>query len=137
MAHVEQTVEIQRPVDEVWAVAGDPGRIGEWLPLLSDATLEGDVRVCRTSDGGELRERILDRSEEGRYYVYTIEQSPLPLRSYRSRLSVDGHGDHSHVVWDADFEPASPEQEAELTTMLTQVYAEGLASLRNSLEKSR
>lgn len=136
MAQVRETIEIQAAPERVWALAGDPGRIGEWLPALTGATLEGDRRTVTTADGGTIEERILERSEEGRYYVYEISRSPLPLASYRSRLAVHGHGGHAHVDWEASFEAESPELQPELTATFSQLYRDGLANLRQQLERS-
>lgn len=60
--------------------------------------------------------------------------SPLPLRSYRSALAVHGHGDHSHVTWEAQFEALEEGQEPELEAMFSGIYREGLASLRERVE---
>lgn len=135
MGQVRETIEIQASPEQVWALAGDPGRIAEWLPALADATLEGDRRAITTKDGGAIEERILERSEEGRFYVYEISESPLPLRSYHSRLAVHGHGEHAHVDWEATLEAESPDQEPELTATFSQIYREGLTNLREQLER--
>jgi hypothetical protein len=56
------------------------------------------------------------------------------LRSHTSRLSVHGHGDHSHVNWVAQFEADSPELEPELAQEFGRIYREGLTSLRGRVE---
>jgi hypothetical protein len=137
MGQVRETIEISASPEDVWALAGDPGRIGDWVPSLAESRLEDDHRACTTQEGGEIAERILERSDEGRYYVYEITDSPLPLRSYRSRLAVHGHGDHSHVNWEAEFEAESPDLEPDLAGNFSQIYREGLATLRDRLESPR
>lgn len=77
--------------------------------------------------GAELKERILEHSDEQRSYSYEIVEAPMPVRSYRSRLSVRGHGDHSHVEWEAEFEP-------ELVEAFSRTYREGLENLRQRFE---
>lgn len=134
MSHIEQTITIDAAPDEVWSVAGDPGRIGEWLPALSGASLEGDARTCTTVDGGTIRERILEHSDTERYYTYEIVEAPLPVASYRSTLSVDGHETHAHVTWSAEFEPADPATEQDVAAALDELYREGLESLQAQLE---
>jgi uncharacterized protein YndB with AHSA1/START domain len=134
MARIRETIQIAADPDRVWDVAGDPGRIADWLPLLSSSRVDGDARECTMKDGGELRERILEHSDEDHVYSYEILEGPMPIRSYRSRFSVEGHDGHSHVDWEAEFEPERPEQEAELVEMLTKTYREGLESLRGRLE---
>jgi len=134
MALVNETIEIRALPDDVWAVAGDPGRIGEWVPALAGSTSVDEGRACTLQDGAEILERVLEHSDEGRYYVSEITSSPLPLRSHTSRLSVHGHGDHSHVNWVAEFEAESPQLEPELVQEFAHMYREGLTTLRNRLE---
>lgn len=134
MGRVRETIEIDAAPEDVWALAGDPGRIGEWVPALAGSTVEDDYRACTTQDGGEMLERVLEHSDENRYYVYEIASSPLPLQTYRSRLAVHGHHDHSHVDWEAEFEAQSPELEPELAGNFSQIYRDGLATLRDRLE---
>ncbi len=134
MAQILEGVEIHAPAEEVWALAGDPGRIGEWVPALAGSTVQDDYRACTTQEGAKIVERILDHSDEGHYYVYEIASSPLPLRSYRSWLAVDGHGDHSHVTWGAEFEAESADLEPELAARFSGIYREGLETLRHRVE---
>lgn len=136
MARIHESIEIGAPPEEVWDVAGDPGRIADWLPILSSSRAEAGARQCTMVEGGVLEERILEHSDDERYYTYEIAEGPLPLRSYRSRLAVEGHGDHSHVDWQAEFEPESAEQEAELVETFTTTYRDGLESLRQRVESA-
>ncbi len=134
MAQILEGVEIHAPAEQVWALVGDPGRIGEWVPALAGSTLHDDYRACTTQEGAKIVERILDHSDEEHYYIYEIASSPLPLRLYRSWLSVQGHGDHSHVSWEAEFEAESPDLEPEPAGKFGEIYREGLAALRDRLE---
>lgn len=134
MTDIREEMAIQARPDLVWELAGDPGRIAEWLPALDESSLEDDQRACTLESGGKLVERIVDRSDEERYYTYEIVESPLPLRNYRSRFEVRGHGDHSHVIWTAEFEPTGGVDEAELEAMFVRIYSEGLESLRTASE---
>ncbi|MGH2947785.1 MAG: SRPBCC family protein [Solirubrobacteraceae bacterium] len=134
MARVSESIMIEADADEVWELAGDPARIAEWVPSLSSATAEGDQRTCTLEQGGELVERIVERSDEGRFYEYEIVDAPLPLRSYRSRLAVEEHDGHAHVDWVAEFEPQRPQDEAQLGEAFAATYRSGLESLRGRLE---
>ena len=134
MPHIHEEIEIQASPDEIWPVAGNPGRIADWVPALSSSHAEGSARECTMVNGAELKERILEHSDAQRSYSYEIVEAPVPLRSYRSRLSVHGHDGHTHVVWEAEFEPGEPEQEAELIETFKRTYREGLESLRERFE---
>lgn len=131
---IVEEVTIDASPEEVWRVAGDPATIGKWVPALAGSTLTGAERHCTTGDGATISERILAHSDADRSYAYTIVDSPLPLRWYRSTLAVRGHGEHSHVRWEAEFEAVEETQEEELEQLFTGIYRDGLASLRERLE---
>ncbi|WP_181813575.1 SRPBCC family protein [Gaiella occulta] len=131
---ISESIAVHGTPEAVWAVAGDPGAIGEWVPALAESSYGDGERVCTTGDGAEIRERVLEHSDAEQSYTYEIVASPLPLRSYRSTLSVHGHGDHSHVTWEARFEALEEGQEPELEAMFSELYRDGLASLRERVE---
>jgi hypothetical protein len=134
MAIIHETIQIDADPQRVWDLAGDPARIAERVPALASATAEGDERRCELADGGELVERIIERSDAGRFYEYEIVDAPIPLRSYRSRLTVQDHEGHAHVDWVAEFEPQRGGQEEQLTEAFAATYRNGLEELRARLE---
>ena len=79
--------------------------------------------------------RPAERSDAERFYVYEITDSPMPIASYRSRLAVSGHGDHAHVTWTADFEPAEGGDADQLEATFSQIYRDGLESVRSRVER--
>ncbi len=134
MALIRESIEIPVTPDEIWGLIGDPGRVGEWVPALSGSSATTDGRACTTAEGAEILERVLEHSDEERFYTYAVVASPFPLRSYVSSLSVQPHGRGSRVDWTADFEPDEPEQEDGLRTAFSQVYRGGLDALRERFE---
>ena len=128
--HITETIAVAADAGRVWSVVGDAATISAWLPAIATSSVEGQQRFCTTADGADLRECILERSDDERFYVYEILDSPMPVQSYRSRLSVDGHGDHSHVTWTADFEPSEGADAAEVEAMFSTIYREGLENVR-------
>jgi uncharacterized protein YndB with AHSA1/START domain len=137
MTQIHETITIDADPERVWALAGDPARIGQWLPALASSELDGDERSCTTVDGAELKERIVEHNDAERYYVYEITEAPMPVESYRSVLSVHGHDGHSHVGWQADFEAGDAAAAAELEAAFAQIYREGLENLRAHVEGAR
>jgi hypothetical protein len=131
---ISETITMHGSPEAVWAIAGDPGAIGEWVPALAESSYSGHERVCTTGDGAEIRERVLAHSDADRSYTYEIVTSPMPLRSYRSTLTVHGHDGHSHVTWEAELVALEEAQEPELQAMFSQLYREGLATLRDRVE---
>jgi hypothetical protein len=132
---VTESIAVHAPPEAVWSIIRDPASIGEWLPILAGAIYEAGERICWTRDGDEIRERILDSSDEERWMAYEIATSPFPLLSNHSRIAVHGHGDHSHVVWTTELEAIEPGQEDELAETFGALYREGLASLVDAVER--
>ena len=136
MVRIRQTIEIQAPADEVWRVLGRPERIADFHPHVVAARLEGTLRACTLVDGSEVVERIVEHSVVHRFYTYELAGALDSLRGYRACLAVRGHGDHSHVDWDAELEPARAD-DAALVAGLEDTFAEGLEHLRATFGRSR
>lgn len=128
--HIKESLVIPAPPDAVWSVGGDVGRIADWVPALEESHLEGDVRRLRLAGrSGDATERIVERDDPQRYYVYDYLSGPLPLKLYRSRFEVLDHADGSEVVWTAELEAKSADAEAGLAGVISQTYQAGLAEL--------
>ena len=134
MANVRETVTIAAHPNEVWEIAGDPGRIADWVPAIATSAADGDERSCTLVDGAELVERILGRSDAQRYYDYEIVDAPMPVRFYRSRLSVTERDGIAQVDWTAEFEPQRPADEDRLVEAFAATYRGGLEALRDQVE---
>jgi len=134
MAIVHETIQIEADPERVWELAGDPARIAEWVPALASATAEGGERRCTLEDGGELVERIIERPTRSGSTSTRSSTRPMPLRSYRSRLTVHGHDGHAHLDWVAEFEPQQPGHEEQLAEAFAATYRSGLEELRGRFE---
>lgn len=132
--NIRESKTIQAAADTVWAVVGHVARVSVWVPAIESSSLEGDVRTAGFAGGGEARERIVERDDDGRTYVYEYLEGPLALTRYRSRLRVDPKADGtSEVVWDAEFAAGTPEQEAALRDAIAGIYAGALEELDRML----
>jgi carbon monoxide dehydrogenase subunit G len=129
MARVVRDVRIQRQPDDVWAVVGDYESIPTWLPVITEAKVQGNERVCQMGDQGTLREEILSRDDAARRYEYRIHESPLPITSYRASMEVQPDGDGSRFIWTIDIEPP------EMVEALTPIWDQGVEGLRALLER--
>lgn len=136
MPTVQKDIQISAPAAEVWAVAGDPGRIADWLPALESSHVEGDHRSCTLVEGGQIEEKILEHSDEDRRYRYQILEGPMPLSSYESTFEVDDHDGHAHIKWTAEFEPEDAGQEPELIETFGDIYSSGLDALKQKIEQA-
>ncbi len=137
MAEIEVTGTIPAPIADVWAVAGDFGRVADWVPALagselgagSDGSSVGDTRQCQIEGGPALAEAQTARSDADYTYSYAITESPLPLSNYASTIRLEADGDQTTLVWSASFDP-DPGAEEATTSMINGVYEAGLATLQ-------
>lgn len=96
--------------------------------------MDGDTRHATfAGGGGDAVERIVEHDDAGRSHLYEYLSGPLPLREYRSRITVDADGDGSTVTWDAAFTSGSAEGDEELATAIRGIYRDALARLRQEL----
>jgi carbon monoxide dehydrogenase subunit G len=58
MPKIINTLELTVDAGRAWQVLGDLTDAASWIPGVVSARMNGDVRVCTTVDGGEIRERI-------------------------------------------------------------------------------
>jgi hypothetical protein len=96
MARAHASSVINAPIDQVWAHIRDFNGLANWHPAVAKSTIEGGgqsdrvgcVRVLTLQDGGVIRERLLEMSDLGHHYSYSILESPLPVANYRATLRL-------------------------------------------------
>ncbi len=97
MAEVSATIEIERPVDQVWDVLADFGAIVEWAPnvdhsSLTTAQADGIGAVRRVQVGRNvLLERIV-QWEPRVGLSYELTGLPPVVRSANNRWTLSGSG---------------------------------------------
>ncbi|MEN0138918.1 MAG: SRPBCC family protein [Rhodococcus sp. (in: high G+C Gram-positive bacteria)] len=128
----EISIQKQFPVDAqtVWARVGDPGAIAEWIPSVASTRMEREIRHLVFADGRPARERIVEHSDSERRYTYEYLDGPLPLKQYRSTISVrDATSGACTVEWTATFSADSEAVESELSSAIESIYREALDEL--------
>ena len=131
MAKVHASIAVNAAPDAVWAVVGSPDSLSEWHPAIAASPVSDGVRQTTIEGGGSLVEPIVEHSDDNRYYIYEITESPFPMSSYRSRIAVEDAAGSSRVLWETDFEPDDPATEAEMTATFTSIYEAGLEVVRD------
>jgi mxaD protein len=147
---VEQTVEIKAPVSKVWATIKDFDSLNSWHPAFAkDEIIKGAngkvgaVRQLTVKDGPTFTEQLLAFSSKHHSFKYKIiDESPLPIRSYVSTLSVKAGAEGTSVVtWTGTFKrknasdsPPEAESDAGVTKFITGVYRGGLDNLKKMIE---
>ena len=128
----EVTIDIAAPPDQVWVLAGDPARVGEWFPAVVECEMDGDVRRVTMGNGAHLVERITRRDDAQRTYAYSVQEGIPGLTSHEAVILVEGAPGGSRVRWSQD---ATSDQEGyDAEARLRKVMTQGLESLRDMLE---
>ncbi|MDT8872205.1 SRPBCC family protein [Komagataeibacter rhaeticus] len=115
------------PVASVWAFIRDFGSIGKWLPGVKSCRIEGDdpgdrvgaIRCLEMDDAGLIREQLLALSDTDYTVAFSIIESRLPIRNYRSaiRLFPVTDGNRTFIRWQGRFE-AEPEHALAMRTRM-------------------
>jgi Polyketide cyclase / dehydrase and lipid transport len=85
------------------------------------------VRVLSLKDGGTIREQLLEMSDLGHHYSYSILEGPLPVANYRAtlRLRRISDGDRTFAEWSASFDPNPPQKRAEAEDFVSNAVFQG------------
>ncbi|HEX6493014.1 MAG TPA: SRPBCC family protein [Candidatus Dormibacteraeota bacterium] len=102
------------PVERVWAVLADARRWKEWTALrTSELEREGSpdpdgVGALRRFGAGPVatREEVVGFEPPHRL-VYEM-RSGMPIRGYRSEVTLSPWGEGTEIVWRSRFEPRIP-----------------------------
>ncbi|MHB8328421.1 MAG: SRPBCC family protein [Acidimicrobiales bacterium] len=122
MGEARAEIEIAASADTVWAVAGDFGGLGEWMPGIESCRVDGDDRILGLM-GMEVTERLERRDEAERVLVYRIVGG-VPVGNHCATITVNPHGEGSRVTWDVEVEPD------DMTGMLQGMYQQALQALK-------
>lgn len=120
----------------VWEFAGGFCAIKNWHPLIADCqeTKEGDVtyRTLTLKDGGKIKEKLLESDDTS--YSYEIVESPLPVKNYKAKLSVEdgNHENRTMVEWTADFE-ANGASDEDATKKIKDIFDAGLKGIKHKM----
>ncbi len=90
-------IDIDKGADDVWAVVGDFGGIGGWMPGIESCRVEGDDRILDTM-GMTITEQLVSKDDAGRSLTYSIADG-APVETHEAVITVSPAGDASHVTW--------------------------------------
>jgi len=132
MSKVSMSTKVSASADAVWDLVGRFNGLPDWHPGVEKSELEheGAVRRLGLVGGGTIIERLERIDDNERVYSYTIEDSPLPIKGYRSVIRVrdDGEGG-AEIDWSSEFSPAGvPEGDA--AAAVEGIYRAGLDNLK-------
>ena len=119
-------IDIDGSADQAWAIVGDFGGIGSWMPGIDSCRVEGEDRILETM-GMTITERLVSRDGSGRALTYAIAAG-APVESHEAVITVTPTADSCHVTWDVE---AMPDEMADL---MATVYQQALEALRAHVE---
>jgi uncharacterized protein YndB with AHSA1/START domain len=102
---VRRQVRIARTPDEVWEFIGDPARLPEWFPGITEVTVDGTSRVITTGSGIPMPEEIITNDRLQHRFQYRITTGLF--KEHLSTIDVLDLGDGtSLVVYAVDADPS-------------------------------
>lgn len=132
MIEVMTSSILDAPVASAWALIRDFGSIGTWLPGVKSCQIEGDdpgdrvgaIRRLEMEDVGMIREQLLALSDTDHAVTFSIIESALPIRNYRStlRLFPVTDGNRTFIRWKGRFEADADHAAAMQERMPVQIY---------------
>ena len=146
---VSESVVINAPVATVWERVKSFDGLNNWHPAVAADEIvagkndqAGAVRQLTLKDGGTIKEKLLEFSDRGHRFRYTILEGVLPVSGYTSTLQVKPAGKGaSKVIWSGSFKrkdtsakPAEGADDKTATTTISGVYRSGLDHLKTLIE---
>ncbi|MCW2318263.1 hypothetical protein M2322_003830 [Rhodoblastus acidophilus] len=149
---VVETVEIDKPVEKVWAVIGDFDALAKWHPVIASSVAdkgnsEGSVRhLVLKAPGDPSFDEVLDKYDASahsyKYEIPKVDPKILPVNNYTSTISVLDNGKGgSTVEWKGAFyrgymlNDPPPELNDEASAKAVRgVYRAGLDNLKKLVE---
>lgn len=133
MLTAHETLSLNVPASDVWAVIGKFGALADWHPAVvtCNTSEEGgsQLRTVTISGGGTLIERLDAQDEAGMSTTYSIVDGPLPVANYQAILKVVPDGDGCTIDWSGRFD-ASGVDDDKAIAIVRGVYTSGLGALK-------
>jgi Polyketide cyclase / dehydrase and lipid transport len=145
---VVSTIEINAPLDKVWAVIGNFQDMS-WHPAFEKTEGEGGngagaTRKLTVKGGGTIEEKLIKHSDEDKsltYEITTVDVKVVPVTNYAATISAKGTADKAIVEWRGAFyrgyvnnDPPPELSDEAAVKAITGVYQAGLAALKKKLE---
>jgi carbon monoxide dehydrogenase subunit G len=106
MASIHKNISIDANPDDVWDAVRDFGAVHTRLApgFVTDARLDGDVRIVTFANGMTAREQLVDCDEARRRLVYAISSERVSHYSASVQVIADGDA-RSRMIWIVDVLP--------------------------------
>ena len=128
MATIQKVIDVEASVEDVWDKIANVGSISDFVGFITESQLDGDIRVCKMTDGGVLEEKIISIDNALRRVAYCITSAPLDLEFHSASMQVIPNGDSASMIWITDIKPDS------MTEQFDPLFEEALPGIRAALE---
>ena len=131
MASIYREIQVEIPVEAVWAAIRDVGAVHTRLApgFVVDTRLEEGARVVTFGSGVVARELIVDIGDEARRLVWSVVGGKMTHHNASLQVFANGEG-RSRVVWIADLLPN------ELAGYIAGMIEQGMGVMKKTLEGS-
>ncbi|MBB4199507.1 hypothetical protein CCR94_01380 [Rhodoblastus sphagnicola] len=147
-----ESVEIDKPVEKVWAVIGNFDALSKWHPVIASSVADkgNDIGSTRhlvlKAPGDPSFDEVLDKYDAGahsyKYEIPKVDPKVLPVNNYTSTLSVSDNGKGgSTVEWKGAFyrgymlnDPPEDLNDENSVKAVRGVYRAGLDNLKKVVE---
>ena len=125
---VRHYLRVGAPAERIWPLIGDPTRLTEWFPGITDCRVEGSQRTITTATGLTMVEALLTNDPLAHRFQYRITSDLV--HEHLSTIDVLDLGDGTSVVqYSCDADPAP------LALMIAGGALDGLRTLQQFVEE--
>lgn len=141
MENVSVHREIGAPPGDVWRVAGNFSRAGEWcsgiVSLTTDGQGIGAIRRVNVGGAEPIVEQLAALDPVGRRLTYKVLTGPLPVEDYVAEIAVNELGPGlSRVSYSAHYTPATLSAD-KCQRIFTRAFTQSLDGLELLFASSR
>ena len=132
-------VDVKAAPAAVWAAIGDFCDLPDWHPIVAKCELKKDgdktSRILWIGEDKDSSFEELLTSSDGSHYKYTATKiGALPIKNYKSHLSIKAAGTGTHIDWHTTYD-ADGKPDAEVQEIMDGVYADGMTGIKALVDK--
>ena len=131
MASIQRDITVEIDPMRAWAALRRVHAAAElFAPVLTDSSVEGDVRTVTFANGMVARERIVDVDDDRHRLVYSALDVPGISYHHASMQILDAGKGKSRFIWITDVLPA------EAVASVEPLVEQGTQAFKTNLERT-
>jgi len=132
-------IDVKAAPAAVWAAIGDFCDLPDWHPIVAKCDLKKDGdKTTRILTIGEDKapsiEEVLTHHDGASYKYDAIKVGPLPIKNYKSHLSIKPNGTGTHIDWQTTYD-ANGKPDAEVQKLMDGIYSDGVKGIKALVDK--